>query len=87
MIVGYGVTVPKGSLPAFSVGSRKEAKALIVSACPRTIKGQYVAPELVKEQTLDNLEAFGDRLRKIHDQYFAGTERCDCKKGPGNAKS
>lgn len=31
-------------------------------ACPRGTNGEYIARELAQEQTLENLEAFGQRL-------------------------
>ncbi len=58
------MTVPSGHLPVFSVDTEKEAKDLIVLACETNGRGEYVARELVMEQTLDNLERFSDRLAK-----------------------
>ena len=63
----YGRSVPEGSIPVFSVDTEEEAKSLLTLACPtRFIDGvtEYVAPELATEQTLENLEAFSDRLAK-----------------------
>lgn len=60
--MGYGVSVPRGSLPVFSVDTEEEARRLLVAACPTNLKGEFVAAELVHEQTLENLEAFSDRL-------------------------
>jgi hypothetical protein len=63
VVVGYGVTVPEGSLPVFSVDTEDEARKLMVTACsyePRT--EEYVARELLQEQTLDNLALFSQRL-------------------------
>lgn len=48
----------------FSVDTEEEAKKLIVLACPRDDYGNYYARELLEEQTLDNLDAFSDRLAK-----------------------
>jgi hypothetical protein len=63
-----------------SVGSRREAKALIVATCKRSDAGDgYYAPELAQEQTLENLYAFSARVEAIHAMYFADTDRCDCK--------
>jgi hypothetical protein len=75
------VTVPRGFLPVFSVGSMEEARALLVLACPRNVDHEFVAPELAEAQNLDNLAAFGARLRQLHEQHFAGTDRCACGKG------
>jgi hypothetical protein len=30
------------------------------------MNGEYIAPELAREQTLDNLDAFGDRLERYY---------------------
>jgi hypothetical protein len=70
--------VPDGFLPVFSVADKEEAKQLLVAACSTNVNGEFVARELVEEQTLDNLYAFGERLKGIHDQYFKGTKRCRC---------
>lgn len=77
--MGYGRgPCPKGTLPVFSVGDEEEAQALIVAACPTNLQGQYIARELAREQTLDNLYAFGDRLAKIHDEVFVPRGLCRC---------
>ena len=65
MVVGYGVSVPKGSLPVFSCDTEKEAKDLINLACPVNLVGEHIAPELAEQQTLDNLAAFSIRLQKF----------------------
>lgn len=62
----------------FSVGSEEEAKRLITMACPTNLKGEYVAPELAAAQTLENLYAFGERLRRLHDTHLAGKAICTC---------
>lgn len=46
----------------FSVDTEEEARKLLTLACQTNLKGEYVARELVQEQTLDNLCAFSDRL-------------------------
>ncbi len=38
----------------------------MVTACPTNLDGEFIAPELAHEQTLENLEAFGDRLHELH---------------------
>lgn len=62
MVVGYGVSVPEGSLPVFSVDTEEEARLLLATACETNLAGEYVARELATEQTIDNLFAFSDRL-------------------------
>jgi len=67
VIVGCGVTIPKGSLPVFSCDTIAEAESLITLTCSTNLNGEYIAPELAREQTLENLSAFSDRLQKAHD--------------------
>lgn len=63
--MGFGRSpVPEGALPVFSVETEEEAKRLIVMTCPTDHAGRHYARELAVEQTLANLYAFGDRLRK-----------------------
>lgn len=64
----FGRTVERGFLPVFSVDTEEQARDLLIAACPTNLRGDFVAPELVHEQTLPNLHAFGDRLeRRAHD--------------------
>jgi len=60
------------------VGSEKEAQMLITLTCPKEPNGDYIARELAGEQSLENLEAFSDRLAKGHE---LAVEKgwCDCK--------
>ena len=53
----------------FSVNNEEEAKLLITLACPLSLNGEYIAPELVEEQTLENLQAFGNRLEDLYNKY------------------
>lgn len=71
------MTVPEGSLPVYSVGTEDEAQRLLVLACPVGYDGQFVAPELAAEQTLENLEAFSDRLDRAH-AILAKNGGCSC---------
>jgi len=68
--VRYGRTVPikKGYLPAFSVDTEEEARSLLVMSCGTNMNGEFVAKELVYEQTLDNLWAFSDRLKVNYER-------------------
>lgn len=50
----------------FSVETEAEAERLIILTCPRGADGQHYARELMEEQTLENLAAFGDRLRAAY---------------------
>lgn len=65
-------------MPVYSVGSEAEARALLTLACPTNLKGQFVAPELAREQTLENLDRFSDRLDRLH-ALLIRAETCACK--------
>jgi hypothetical protein len=60
--VGFGLKLPDGYLPVFSVNTAAEAKELIALACPMSVDGHYYARELAREQTLENLQIFSDKL-------------------------
>lgn len=79
----YGREPEPGFLPVFSVGSEAEAHRLLVYACSTNLAGDFIARELVEEQTLDNLFAFGDRLAELHARTLAGTAHCDCQEEHG----
>ena len=64
------MTTPKGSLPVFSCDTEEEAENLITLTCGTNLKGEYIAPELAREQTLENLSAFSDRIQKAHDMIM-----------------
>jgi len=66
--VRYGRSLEPGFLPVYSVDTEDEAKRLLVLACPRNYDGEFVARELVDAQTLENLEAFADRLERLHGE-------------------
>lgn len=74
----FGRKVPNGHLPVFSVGTEQEAQELIVLSCETNIRGEYIARELTVDQTLDNLEKFGDRLEQMHE-ILKKNGRCTCK--------
>ena len=75
--MGYGVTIEEGSLPVFAVGTKKEAKQLLTLACPTNIAGEFIAPELVEHQTLDNLDKFSARLDRAHE-ILVKVGQCEC---------
>jgi hypothetical protein len=63
--VGYGRgPLPDGKLPVFSTNTEEEARELLTLTCPTNVRGEYVAPELAEEQTLENLQKFSDRLQR-----------------------
>ncbi len=70
----YGRSVPKGFLPVYSVDTEAEAEKLLVLACGRNEAGDFVARELAREQSIDNLFAFGDRLAEAHKILKARTQ-------------
>jgi len=61
----------------YSVGSESEAISLLTMACQINLAGEYVARELVEEQTLKNLFSFGKRLDQLHNSLI-DQGRCDC---------
>jgi len=75
--VDFGSKVPRGRLPVFSVADEAEARRLLVLACPKTDDGQFYAPELADEQTLENLDRFSDRLDRAH-AVLMRTGGCRC---------
>jgi hypothetical protein len=65
VVVGYGVTVPKGSLAVFTVDTEEEARKLVALTCPLADDNKsYYARELAEAQTLENLRRFSDKLAK-----------------------
>lgn len=76
----FGRSVPSGFLPVYSVETEACAKKLLIATCPRNMKDDFVARELVEEQTLDNLYAFGERLAEVHELLVTGGH-CACKGG------
>ena len=72
----YGRTLEDGFLPVFSVGSEEEARRLLTMACPLSNDGEFLAPELVADQTIKNLDSFSQRLEELHKMI--PSEWCDC---------
>ena len=50
----------------YSVDTEEEARTLLVATCPTNLEGEFIATELVHDQTLEHLYAFGDRLAEVH---------------------
>lgn len=61
----------------FSVGSEKEAKSLLVMSCPTNNDGEYIARQLIHDQSLDNLQEFSDFLAERHE-ILVKNGSCDC---------
>lgn len=55
-------------MSVFSVDTERQAQMLLASACQTTMDGQYIAKELVLDQTLENLDAFSDRLAEMAER-------------------
>ena len=60
----YGRSVEKGFLTVFNVPTVEDARNLLVFACGTNSEGEFVARELVEEQTPENLDLFSQRLAK-----------------------
>lgn len=78
MVVRYGRTCEEGMLPVFSVGSEKEARMLLIMCCPTDVNGDFIARELVREQSLENLDEFSDLLVERH-KLIVKNGGCECK--------
>lgn len=39
--------------------------------CPTNLRGEYIARDLVEDQTLENLDRFGARLERAHEMLKA----------------
>lgn len=64
----YGRSVEPGFLPVFSTDTEEEeARSLLVLTCKRGDDGNYYAPDLLAEQTLEHLSDFSDRLQRGWD--------------------
>lgn len=68
-MVGYGRVTPEGKLPVFSVDTEEQAKMLIIMTCPRDMEGNHYARELAREQTLENLALFSDKIQTCWDAW------------------
>lgn len=65
-------------LPVYSVSDAEEARDLLVMACETNNRGEFIAKELVREQSLENLDAFGKRLNFMHDRHLVPKGNCRC---------
>ena len=54
----------------FTTDTPEEASALIALACPTNLNGDHYAPELAREQTIENLNAFSARLADLYDRFI-----------------
>lgn len=65
----------------YAVADEKEAKDLIVLCCGTNTHGEYIADELVHEQTLENLDRFSERLDRGHE-WLRKNGNCRCDQTP-----
>lgn len=77
--MSFGLKLPKGMLPVYSVGDEEEARELLDATCPKNGNrpDEWVSPELSREQTLERLDSFGDRLDRQH-RRMKRKGRCRC---------
>jgi hypothetical protein len=73
--VTYGPKCPEGSLPVGSVETEADAEELLSRCCEIVTHGPkrefgYLAQELEKEQTLENLYAFGAKLEREYQKML-----------------
>ena len=59
-----------GFMPVMSTDTAEEARALVILACQTNSDGEYVARELIADQTIENLESFGERLERIYLEHI-----------------
>ena len=85
MRYGRSVPIDAGFLPVFSVDTEEDAESLLILACPRNMDGEFVARELVHEQTLDNLQAFSDKLAQCY-QILVDIKALPSQKGKKRGK-
>lgn len=70
--------MPEGFLLVYSVDTEEEAQSLVVGACKMGLDGECYAPELMHEQTLENLYAFSAKIHRVH-QRLQQNGACKCK--------
>ena len=62
----FGRTVPKGFLPVYSVDTEEQAEQLLTAACQTNIDGDFVAEELARDQKVETLVGFSDKLHSVY---------------------
>ena len=62
-------------LPVFAVDTEEDARDLLVASCATNLKGEFVAQELLYEQTLENLDRFSERLQTTWERIQANRAR------------
>ena len=77
MVVRYGRTVPDGFLAVYSVETEEEAEKLCTLACGRNYDGEFVSDSLARQQTLERLYEFGDKLHELYTKHKDYIQRKD----------
>lgn len=54
----------------YSVNTEEEAESLIIATCELGYDGQYYSRELMAEQSLPTLYAFGDKLHRVYQKML-----------------
>ena len=80
----FGPKCEDGFLPVFAVADEDEAKALLTMSCSTNMHGEYVAKQLITDQSLENLEAFSTHLDRAH-ALLVKSGSCRCKKKKGSS--
>lgn len=62
VIVGFGIDIPKGSIPIFSVDSEEEAYRLLMMTCPMSLSHERIATDLMH----GNLSSIEQHLKNGH---------------------
>lgn len=71
----FGPNCEDGFLPVHSVCCEERAKKLLTLACQTNAQGEYISEELAREQKVDNLFVFGDRLARVEEGHL---KECSC---------
>jgi len=66
--------VEDGALPVFSVDTEEQAEQLLSLTCPKVssgeMAGEYFSRELAREQSLDVLDEFSDKLTMAWNRWL-----------------
>lgn len=73
----FGRSLPHGRLAVFSVSTEEEAQKLITLSCAQNLQGDYVARELVEDQSMENLQLFSNKFARAHE-ILKQAGQCDC---------
>lgn len=75
----WGPQCKDGFLPVYSVDTMEEAEKLVVATCSfNSQDGHYYSNELARDQTIETLMHFSDKINFIH-QRLVNIGQCTCK--------